>query len=98
MSPNSTYGTPMNALSQTVAYTGTAAVSTSMPSNVQCIRVVATTDCFINISVAGTAALVASSMFISGNSVGEYFGCPPLGIVSVIQSSAGGNCYITPFA
>jgi hypothetical protein len=77
--------------SQVVAYTGTAANSTAMAASI--VRLYATTDCFVKISQAGTAA-TASDMILPATSV-EYFVCHGGDIISVIQSSGAGSLYIT---
>lgn len=96
MTPNQTMGTPMPAQSVTVAYTGTAGTTTAMPANANAVRVVATTDCFIEITSAGTAAVANTGMYMPAYSP-EYFACPKSAKVSAIQVSTGGSIYVTPF-
>jgi len=96
MTPNQTMGTPMPASSVTVSYTGTAGTTTAMPANANVVRVVATTDCFIEITSAGTAAVADTGMFLPANSP-EYFACPPLAKVSAIQYITAGSIKVTPF-
>lgn len=96
MTPNQTMGTPMPASSLTVAYTGTAGTTAAVHANANVVRVVATTDCFIEITAAGTAAVANTGMYLAAF-VPEYFSCPSLAKVSAIQVSAAGSIYVTPF-
>lgn len=96
MTPNMTYGSPMPAESVKVAYTGTAGTTAALPSNTEVVRVVATTDCFIEIGASPTA-VADTGMYICAL-VPEYFSCPPNGKVSAIQVASGGTIYVTPFA
>ena len=99
MSPQQTYGRPAPGASLTVAYTGTAGTTAALPPGTACIRVLSTTDCFIEIGTAPTA-VVNTSMYLVGG-LPEYFECKinsALGPkVSAIQVSAGGSLYVTPF-
>ena len=97
MTPNMTYGQPMPASSVKVAYTGTAGTTTAVSANAVAVRLVSTTDCFIEISTAGTAAVADTGLYLAAL-VPEYFSCPPSAKVSAIQVSAGGTLYVTPFA
>lgn len=96
MTPNMTYGSPMPAESLKVTYTGTAGTTAALPSNTEVVRVIATTDCFIEIGASPTA--VADTGMYLPALVPEYFSCPPNGKVSAIQVSTGGVLYVTPFA
>jgi hypothetical protein len=89
-------GTPMPASSVTVAYTGTAGTTAALPANTKNVRVVSTTDCFIEIGTAPTA--VANSGLYLVAYQPEYFGCPASGKVSAIQVAGAGSIYVTPFA
>ena len=91
-----TYGRPMAASSITVTYTGTAGVTAAVNKDATCIRIVSTTDCFIEITVAGTSAVANTGMYLPAF-VPEYFDCPPKAKVSAIQVSAAGSIYVTPF-
>ncbi len=97
MNPNMTIGTPMPASSVTVSYTGTAGTTTALPSTANACRVVATSDCFIEITTAGTAAVANTGLFLPALSP-EYFSCPASAKVSAIQLSSAGSIYVTPFA
>lgn len=90
-----TLGTPQASLSQKVAYTGTAGTTTAMPYHARVVRVTVTTDAFVQIGLNPTAVADAD-MFMVANTT-EYFHCPRYGKVSAIQSSSGGNLYVTPF-
>ncbi len=90
-----TLGTPQAGLSQKVAYTGTAGTTTAMPYHTKVVRVTTTTDAFVQIGLNPTA-VANVDMFMVANTT-EYFNCPKNGKVSAIQSSSGGNLYVTPF-
>lgn len=96
MTPNMTYGVPMPAASVKVAYTGTAGTTSAVSANASVVRVIATTDCFIEIGTSPTA--VADTGLYLPALVPEYFSCPPSAKVSAIQVSSGGTIYVTPFA
>jgi hypothetical protein len=97
MTPNFTIATLPVAGNINVAYTGTAGVTAATGLNTTCVRVVSTTDCFIEISVAGTAALAASGTYLPALTP-EYFSCQPSSKVSAIQVSTGGTIYVTPIS
>lgn len=90
-----TYGSPMGGSSVTVAYTGVAGTTVALDKDANCLRVISTTDCFIRISTAGTAAAANVDVYLPANTP-EYFDCPTLAKVSAIQVSAGGSIYVTP--
>jgi len=96
MNPNHSLGQPIPAGSKKVAYTGTAGTTDALSTSAVTIRVVATTDCFIEIGPAPTA--VADTGMYLPALIPEYFMCPPGTKVSAIQVSAGGTIYVTPFA
>ncbi len=96
MNANYTFGSPMPALSVKVAYTGTAGTTSAVDSQANVVRVVATTDCFIEIGTNPTA--VANTGMYLPALTPEYFACPEGAKVSAIQVSAGGTIYVTPFA
>jgi hypothetical protein len=96
MTPNMTYGSPMPAQSKKVAYTSAAGTTAALPSNTEVVRVVSTTDCFIEIGTSPTA--VADTGMYLAALVPEYFSCPPSGKVSAIQVASDGTIYVTPFA
>ena len=99
MDPRETYGRPRAGASVKVAYTGTAGTTAALPAQTTCVRVVSTTDCFIEIGTAPTA-VADTGMYLPALSP-EYFNCntnSALGPkVSAIQVSAGGTVYVTPF-
>jgi len=96
MTPNMTYGSPMPGESLTVAYTGTAGTTAALPSNTEVVRIVATTDCFIEIGTSPTA-VANTGMYLTAL-VPEYFSCPGSGKVSAIKVTSDGSIYVTPFA
>lgn len=96
MNPNYTYGSPMPASSVKVAYTGTAGTTTALPATANALRVVATTDCFIQIGTNPTA--VADDDCYLPALVPEYFACPEGAKVSAVQVASGGTLYVTPIA
>lgn len=96
MTPNQNMGTPMPAKSIKVAYTETAGTTAAVDSNANAVRVISTTDCFIEITAAGTAAVADTGLYLPALTP-EYFACPPSAKVSAIQVSAGGTIYVTPF-
>lgn len=96
MTPNMTYGQPMEASSVKVAYTGTAGTTAAVSANAVAVRVISTTDCFIEIGTSPTA--VADTGMYLAALVPEYFSCPPSAKVSAIQVASGGTIYVTPFA
>lgn len=97
MTPNMTYGSPQPSASVKVAYTGTAGVTAAVSANAVAVRLVSTTDCFIEISTAGTLAVTDTGLYLAAL-VPEYFSCPPSAKVSAIQVASGGTLYVTPFA
>jgi len=96
MTPNMTYGQPQPAASVKVEYTGTAGTTSAVSANATVVRVVSTTDCFIEIGTNPTA-VVDTGLYLAAL-VPEYFSCPPSAKVSAIQVSSGGTIYVTPFA
>ena len=95
MNANMTLGTPKAAGSLTVAYTGTAGTTSAIPADCTCVRVISTTDCFIEITVAGTAAVANTGLYLAGG-LPEYFACLGGSKVSAIQVSSGGTIYCKP--
>jgi hypothetical protein len=89
-------GRPILNASQVVAFTGTPGVSTAMPRGVTCVRLIASADCFVSITPNGAAPTAAADMLIKANDRPEYFACSVGDKISAIQSSTGGNLYITP--
>lgn len=89
-----TLGTPQPAKSVTVAYTATAG-TTAVISSCTVVRVMSTTDAFIEIGLAPTA-VVDTGLFLPAYSP-EYFACTPGTKVSAVQVANGGTLYVTPF-
>ena len=79
---------------QALSYTGTAGVSNAVAASANFVRLVSTTDCFIEISRNGTAAVANTGAFLPAY-LPEYFECPSSGKVSAIQASAAGTLYIS---
>jgi hypothetical protein len=95
MDQRQTIGQPMTGKSVTVAYTGTAGTTSALPETTNVVRVVATTDCFIQIGTNPTA-VANSSVFLPAFTP-EYFTAMPNAKVSAIRLSADGSIYVTPF-
>jgi hypothetical protein len=93
MNLENTLGKPVPAKSVTVAYTGTA--GTVALGDAAFVRLVATTDCFIELTTAATAAVANTGMYLPARSP-EYFKVAPGTSVSAIQVSSGGSIYATP--
>lgn len=89
-----TIGTPQAGKSLTVSYTGTAG-TTAVLAECSVVRVMTTTDAFIEIGANPTAA-ANTGLFLPAYSP-EYFSCPAVAKVSAVQVSAGGTLYVTPF-
>lgn len=96
MNAKDTLGSPIAGGGLTVSYTGTAGTTPALSANTVVVRVVSTTDCFIEIGLNPTA--VANTGLYLPAYVPEYFGCPPSGKVSAIQVSGAGSIYVTAFA
>ena len=79
---------------QTVAYGVAAGTSTAFGAQITAIRLHATTDCFVLFSVPGTSATSATGFFL-GAARPEYFSVAGAQKVSVIQSIAAGNLYVS---
>lgn len=95
MDANKTLGYPLSGKSLKVAYTGTAGTTAAMDANAEVVRVISTTDCFIDIGPAPTA--VADTGLYLPALTPEYFQAGPNWKVSAIQVASGGTLYITPF-
>ena len=95
MTPNNSYGSIILNSTVNVAFAATSVTTAaiSAPSNV--IRIVSTSDCFIEISPSGTPASATSSLYLPAISP-EYFQCPTNCKVSVIQEGVPGTLYVTP--
>jgi len=97
MKPEYTIGSPIVGGGVTVAYTGTAGTTAAISAGAVALRVVSTTDCFIEISVAGTAAVATTGLYLPAFSP-EYFSCPPSAKVSAIQVATAGSIYVSAIA
>ncbi len=95
MNPSQTYARPISGKSVTVTYTGTAGTTSALPIETSAVRVVATTDCFIEIGLSPTA-VANTGLYLVANTP-EYFDAQPNVKVSAIQVSSGGSIYVTPF-
>ena len=99
MDAKQTYGRPRAGASVKVAYTDTAGTIAALPAQTTTVRVMSTTDCFIEISTAPTA--VADTGMYMVAYMPEYFDCATnsaLGPkVSAIRVSTSGTLYVTPF-
>lgn len=99
MDTRQTYGRPRAGASVKVAYTDTAGTTAALPANTEVVRVLSTTDCFIEIGTAPTAVADTGMYMVAFQP--EYFECKTnsaLGIkVSAIRSTASGSLYVTPF-
>ena len=86
-----TVGSPVPGASVTVAYTGTAGTTSAVGGTSlvddNIIRIVATTDCFIEIGLAPTA-VANTGMYLCA--------LVPESKVSAIQVASGGSIYVTP--
>jgi hypothetical protein len=95
MDAKQTYGRPLSGKSVTVAYTGTAGTTSALPADTGTVRIVSTTDCFIEIGLNPTA-VANTGLYLVANTP-EYFEAQPNSKVSAIQASSGGSIYVTPF-
>jgi len=96
MKENATHGRPIAGESKTVAYTGTAGTTAALTSEATSLRIVSTTDCFIEIDTNPTA--VANTGMYLPAFVPEYIHVKDGPIkVSAIRVSASGSLYVTPF-
>ena len=74
------------------AFTGSSAQSAAVSDTTYVVRLVATQDCFVEIGPDPTAT--TSSAYLPAGVV-EYVSITPGHKVAALQSSAGGNLYIT---
>ena len=98
MSPSDSLGTPIQASGLTVAYTGTAGTTARLPQETNWVRVVATTDCWIEILPGNIPVAASNTGMYMVAFVPEYFACPSGGRVSAVQVSTAGSIYVTAFA
>ena len=97
MSPSDSLGTPIQASGLTVAYTTTAGTTARLPQETNWVRVVVTTDAWVEI-LAGNVPVATSTGMYMVAFVPEYFACPPSGRVSAVRVSTSGSIYVTAFA
>lgn len=91
--PYATYGRP--GVNHSVAYTGTAAKTTSpISDNIFLVRVVLTTAGFIKVGPSAGLAATTSDMYLPAG-VPEYFAVRAGEHISAIQSASNGTMYIT---
>ena len=96
MKQTATHGRPISGQSKKVTYTGTAGTTAALTEEATSIRIVATTDCFIEIGTNPTA-VADTGMYLEAF-VREYIHVKEGPIkVSAIQVAAGGTLYVTPF-
>lgn len=94
MRDGSCFGSPITAKSQSVAYTGTAGtITNALPPNTVAVRIVTTTDCYVQIGPSPTATS-SDMLMIAG--VPETFTAGNGDKVSGIRLSADGTLYVTP--
>jgi hypothetical protein len=88
------FGTAKWGTTQTVAYTGTAGVTTNGASvGVYKLRIVCTSQAFVVVG-KGVTATVATGAYMPADTP-EYVTCFPGEVVSAIQFVAGGSMYVT---
>jgi len=96
MKETATHGRPIAGESKTVAYTGTAGTTAALTSEATSLRIMSTTDCFIEVGTNPTA--VANTGMYLPAFVPEYVHVKEGAMkVSAIRVSADGNLYVTPF-
>lgn len=96
MDSRDSLGTPIAGGSKTVTYTGTAGTTAALSASTRIVRVMSTTDCFIELGTDPTA--VANTGLYMPAFVPEYFAAGASWKVSAIQVASGGSIYVTPFA
>lgn len=96
MKESATHGRPIAGQSKTVAYTGTAGTTAALTEEATSLRLLSTTDCFVEIGTDPT--VVANTGMYLTAFVPEYVHVKdgPMK-VSAIQVSSGGSLYVTPF-
>ena len=81
-------------VSQSVAYTGTAAASSAFNGRTQMVRLRATTDCYIAFGSAPTAT--SSNHFLPANETQDFV-VTAVDKVSAIRSSVDGTLLVSEF-
>lgn len=88
------WGTGRFGTVQSVAYTGTAGtIANGITNGIQRVRLLATTDCFVKVSAAGTAATTSDTYLVG--LAPEYITITSGEKVSAIQVASGGTLYVT---
>jgi hypothetical protein len=88
------WGTARWGTVQNVSYTGTAGTTTNGATNgIQKVRLLATTDCYVKVSAAGTAA-TSSDTYLPALSA-EYLTITSGEKVSAIQVASAGTLNVT---
>lgn len=77
-------------VSQNVTVAGASAAVTNAFGSVGDVRLVSTTNCWVNFGKTPTAAVAANNIYLPAGVV-EYFHVSPGEKVAVIQDSAGGT-------
>lgn len=96
MDNRSTCGQPAPIASQDVPYTTSVGKSTAIASPIDNVRLMATTDCWIEINKDSTKVPAANTALYLPAFSPEYFVCPNGSYVMALQVSAAGTLYITP--
>ncbi len=81
-------------VSQKQAYTGTTGQSAAVGANTQLLRLVATTNCHVQVGANPTAVADGTCLYLPLGVV-QYVGCSAGDKVAAIQDSGGGNLFIT---
>ena len=81
--------------SQVVMYTATAGLSTALTTGVDVVRLVADTNCFIQVN--GTAVADGTSMLLPALQV-EYIKVEAGDTISVVRVTVDGNLFLTEMA
>jgi len=91
-----TVGRPKAAASIYVAYTDTAGTTTAVPNGTRVVRLISTTDCFVEVTRTGTAAVANTGMYLPALTY-EYVEAGDGFKVSAIRVATSGTIYVTPF-
>jgi hypothetical protein len=96
MIESATHGTPIPGASKKKAYTGTAGTTDALTAEATSLRIISTTDCFVEVGLDPTA--VADTGMYLAAFVAEYVHVSegPMK-VSAIMVAAAGTVYVTPF-
>lgn len=97
MQIDASHGSIVPASGVAVAYTGTSASSSAINSHSGTVRLVATTDCFVEFGPANAGTVTAAantSMFLPAY-MPEYFSVANATKIAAIRLSADGTLYIS---